>query len=372
MQHLYQLHKLLQQSPSDNAVLVYHLCQAALSLASVISAACKQHHALSTLSAAVANPRGAPAATTPQFQRAADLASVFLASARAFTSLFHGLKKVSDNDAERKIYGPVIYAYVRAFSSLLDSITEASLARAQIELAATEAEPSSTRGRKSKAPSKAPKAPKEENIPRAISTFLAALLSSLDASNATHRELFEGFMFVLLERAGNRLYLYTFDRERSATLEHDISPSENLGTSATGTKKQLELRAANVEAPNLLAVLERAMAVAPAHMAIQPAAVPQASKGGKAATKQTAARLAGSTGKSGLSLYARDKLQRTLVNAVFGCDESNDFMDCLRMPARLAPLPAPPKIDEQDMGNWFKEELWRLLGWEILGRETDW
>ncbi|KAJ9663294.1 hypothetical protein H2201_005738 [Coniosporium apollinis] len=372
VQHLYQIHKRFQQSFPDNDALVYHLCQAASSLATIISVVCKQPPASIGSGTATNGQSSAPVAAALQSKQTADLASVFRASARAFSSLLHGLTKVSDGDIDRKSLGPIIYYYTKAFSSMLDCITEASLARAKKELGVTEAEAPSTGASKSKAKSKMPKAAKEESVPRAISTFLAALLSYLDATNATHRELFEGFMFVLLERIGNRLCIYTFDRERSATIENDISPL-NLGASAAGSKRELETKAMNTEAPNLLAVLERAMAVAPAHMAFQPAApAPQASRRSTGAIKQAATKAGVSTGKTGLSLNAKDKLQRTLVNAMFGCDEDSDFMDCLRMPARLPPIPSPPKIDEQQTGDWFKEELWRLLGWEILGRETDW
>ncbi|EON64141.1 hypothetical protein W97_03371 [Coniosporium apollinis CBS 100218] len=373
VQHLYRLHKLFQQSSQEYDGLAYHLCQAASSLATVISAVCKQNSAVGGSSTAIVGQLSVPVAAALQSKQAADLAAIFRASARAFSSLLHGLTKITNGDADRMRSGPIVYAFTKAFTVMLDCITEASLARAEKELAAAEAETSSTGVQKSKTKSKILKTAKEESVPRAVSTFLAALISYLDASDAAHRELFEGFMFVLLERTAKRLYVYTFNRERSATIEHDISPPMTLGSAGAGAKKELEKKTMNIEAPNLLAVLERAMAVAPAHMAAQPVvAASQASRRATGATKQATGRTGGSTGKTGLSLNAKDKLQRTLVNAMFGCDEDSDFMDCLRMPARFPPISAPPKFDEQQTGDWFKEELWRLLGWEILGRETDW
>jgi hypothetical protein len=28
------------------------------------------------------------------------------------------------------------------------------------------------------------------------------------------------------------------------------------------------------------------------------------------------------------------------------------------------------KIDDKDVGEWYKEEVWRLVGWDIMARES--
>jgi hypothetical protein len=30
-----------------------------------------------------------------------------------------------------------------------------------------------------------------------------------------------------------------------------------------------------------------------------------------------------------------------------------------------------PRVKEVEVGEWFQGEVWRLLGWEVLGREMD-
>jgi hypothetical protein len=30
------------------------------------------------------------------------------------------------------------------------------------------------------------------------------------------------------------------------------------------------------------------------------------------------------------------------------------------------------KVDDKDVQTWYKEEVWRLVGWDILAREGAW
>jgi hypothetical protein len=72
-----------------------------------------------------------------------------------------------------------------------------------------------------------------------------------------------------------------------------------------------------------------------------------------------------------LATKAKESLQRTLVRCMFGtrdADNDNLLGDCLKLPpATFKPVPAP-KVKSADVGQWFQEEVWRLLGWEILSR----
>ncbi|KAK1057698.1 hypothetical protein LTR33_013574 [Friedmanniomyces endolithicus] len=80
--------------------------------------------------------------------------------------------------------------------------------------------------------------------------------------------------------------------------------------------------------------------------------------------------------KGALALHAKDRLQRTLMNCIFGAeglDEEDPFMDCLRMPSVTGQLHVPmPKVKDVEVQDWFKGEVWRLLGWEILSKEGHW
>lgn len=47
------------------------------------------------------------------------------------------------------------------------------------------------------------------------------------------------------------------------------------------------------------------------------------------------------------------------------------LQDCLKKPAISDAAVALPKIKEAEVQGWFKEEVWRLLGWEILSKEGE-
>ncbi|OCK76980.1 hypothetical protein K432DRAFT_461936, partial [Lepidopterella palustris CBS 459.81] len=361
VQSLYSLFKLYKEHNPDSDALCFHLVQTSRAIGSVISAICKRHQTL-------------PIPTPLQTKASAELVSVIRASARAFTSFLLGLSKLSQDATKEQVLGLVIYECVNMFRTLLNIITESALtsAKCTAELAAaTASQSASGKGRAKLA--KFPKPAKEQNVTRTVSQFLNAIISFLDSSDLLHRELFEGFMFVLLERVGKRLFVCTFDRERSATIEGDISPPLNLGAPAAGPNRELEMKALRLEAPCLVAMLERAMNLAPKYISAPATNTSKNRKSFSAQVKQNAsARSLTTGGKMSLSMHGKERLQQTLIDCMFGADEQDGFSDSLRMPLRLGSLPAPPKVEEKDVNDWFKQEVWRVVGWELLGREGDW
>ncbi|KAK5010928.1 hypothetical protein LTR28_006864 [Elasticomyces elasticus] len=276
---------------------------------------------------------------------------------------------------------------------------------------------------------------------RQLANFLVTLIDFLNPALAAHRQLFEGFLFVLMQSMGKRLYLFSFGYERSSTIEDEIADYTNRDygngseTSAEGhdrvddgrsnkdvrsslrqsgeqmqetiedaASRSLKLRAAKIEAPYLFSLFERVMAIAPAHLspdsptatALDKASSPlkdnkhskpkMSRRGTSKAIAPGSAPLAPvnkstdriskhpSTSRQTLTLPAKQRLQQTLVNAIYGADEAIDdeFTDCLRMPACSGPALQPPKVKDQDVAEWFKGELWRMCGWEMLGKEEDW
>jgi hypothetical protein len=51
---------------------------------------------------------------------------------------------------------------------------------------------------------------------------------------------------------------------------------------------------------------------------------------------------------------------------------NNEFIDVLKKPVQMGPVPPPPKVEDVDTPQWFREEMWRLIGWDILSREDGW
>ena len=197
-------------------------------------------------------------------------------------------------------------------------------------------------------------------------TFLGKLVDMLDPRVEANRALFEGFAYCILDRLGKRLYSIVFGHSRASDLEAEIKQDVDLDQDPSESeippppadddeRKQIKL-----EAPYLLYLLNRIMIAAPAHF-------------GKVKTSK--AKTSKAPSKNTLALSAKECLQRTLVNAIFGTEGVKDddpFQECLKMPKPVGATLTMPKVKEVDVLEHFKEEVWRCLGWDILSKEDDW
>ncbi|KAK4998760.1 hypothetical protein LTR66_002060 [Elasticomyces elasticus] len=478
-QHLYALHTLFKSPSPDPSSLAFTLIEATTALSAAITISCRSVRlptgsSNETISVKNLNPTYAPGPS----EQYASLHSTFLASSRAVTSLLHGLERLVSTLEGSQLAGRVIYALVAFCGDILFLIAGTSELQAKQGITllgigptdVTESHhtsatlvPASSSGSKAKPTKtsvtvrkqKCSKSRKRSLSPRRKATqqgqdlsvlsqlanFLVTLIDSLNPAIAAHRQLFEGFLFVLMQSLGKRLYLFSFGYERSATIEDEIADytrreyGNGSETSAEGhdrvddgrsdkdvrsslrqpgdqtqetiedaDKRSLKLRAAKIEAPYLFSLFERAMAIAPAHLspdsptatahnkassplkdnkhsklkmprrgtskAIAPGSAPLAPV--NKSTDRISKHL--STSRQTLTLPAKQRLQQTLVNAIYGAAEASDdeFTDCLRMPTCSGPGLQLPKVKDEDVAEWFKGELWRICGWEMLGKEEDW
>ncbi|KAF2799315.1 hypothetical protein K505DRAFT_294774 [Melanomma pulvis-pyrius CBS 109.77] len=354
-QTLYTGHKLYKQHEADPKAICFNLIESSRAIGSVISTIARNYDQL-------AQGRS----STSLEKDKSELSYAIRASARAFTSLLVGLGKISSNGCDRQLPNLVIYECVRMFKTILDSISESA------RLSVANLSASQARGKGSR--SNAPSSTKESNPPRTLAQFLNALISYLDKSDPNHREIFEGLLFILLERVGKRLFYCTFGRDRSATIEGDIVlPLAHNHPTIIATQ-ETEALAVRLEIRSLVIILERAIALAPYHINSRPTSSSSVSKAKKTPgiARSLTFKTLPSASKAPLSSTAKDRLQRTLINCMFGQEDHDEFSDVLRMPARLGGLPSLAKVEDKDVNDWFQGEVWRLVGWDLLGREGDW
>jgi hypothetical protein len=317
------------------------------------------------------------------------------AAGRAFMSLFHGLTTIWEKgtEAAKRHHGATTFIYIQAFNTLLDVISSNCNLIAQLN---AQQEPPSTTTTKKSEPSKT-KFGMKPRIAQELSSLLLALLSHLTPSRqSTHTALFEGMMYLLLERTGRRLYLLTFNRERGLTIEEEMidgnpSPAAEIGT--------IEHQGISLEVKFLVGLLERGMSLAPGFLGsvsgVQSGT--KASRGGATAGSKQNSK---GTGGTSLTFSAKQMLQRTLVECMFGStttnveDEdtegeddlggggggrsggsgkvgNNEFIELLRKPMLVGPLPQVPRVEEVDVPEWFTGEVWRLVGWDVLSWDGD-
>ncbi|KAF2773082.1 hypothetical protein EJ03DRAFT_348133 [Teratosphaeria nubilosa] len=351
MRNLFQVHSALKsQHRAEPDILAHHLVRAASSLPHVVQATVEQ--------------------LPKRFLTGTDLLKTNLtAAARVVAILMVGINRLNNVAGGAEVQGQVIYAFVQMFGTLLNNIELVAEAEAKKP-------PPTDADRYTKTPKGKPKAqPKNagnmKDIPTLnnITILITSLLDQLDPKIEVHKSLFEGFAYKALEKIGGRLYSSVFGRPRGRSidaeiaatrLEDDIEDTTDLDPETT--QQQLDSKKARLEAPYLIHLLTRIMTAAPLHL--NPKALDRFNKPKKVSKKDP---------KGALVLAAKDRLQKTLVNCVFGMEgvgEDDDLRQCLKLPSAVgAKKVEMPKVKEAEAEEWFKQEVWRLLGWDVLGRE---
>lgn len=356
MRSLFQVHMALKAKHRTGPdVLAYHLVRSASALPPAVQQTVEQ--------------------CSKRFVTGSEMLKINLtAAARVACFLAVGIKRLSQASRGEEFQGKVIYAYVHMFAELLNSLEQAADVEARRMRASDDAcsvgKRPSTAKSKSKAVSKNAGNLKDIQTLNAITAFLCSFVDQLDPQREVHRSLFEGFIYCALRQLGDRLYLCVFGHARRESIDAEIMISnrtdeiedEAISAQANDTGR-LEVEKAKLEAPYLIRLFTRFMNSAPAHLGAM-----ISTKTGKAKTSNNKGSM-----KGALAVTAKDRLQRTLLDCIFGTEgfgEDAELRDCLKMPGPGQGKKLDiPKVKETDVQEWYQEELWRLLGWEILAKE---
>ncbi|THW39697.1 Cullin-domain-containing protein [Aureobasidium pullulans] len=244
------------------------------------------------------------------------------AVARTCITVFHGLKRMESLNSNDGFPSHVVHACVCFFGILFTSIENA--ARLQVE---------------SKQPDRG------TAVLQALSTLANSLINILRGSSPncpSHAEILEGATYDLLHRLGETTHELLMDGPRHDDIEHEMQKLPLPDDRRLDPVRQTVVRTMLTAAPFLLDCLRKALIGAQD----QP-----------------------------LAAFARLKLQRTLVDRIFGPGTRgpNASEDVLRLPEVFGepPMAAEPikKEDIQTKTDQFEEEIWALVGWDILACE---
>lgn len=278
-------------------------------------------------------------------------------------SILVGVSKMSGISEDSRLSSLIICELVEMFKITLSSIERCARCSADSIASAPPPSKKTKLNKITLSPDSAPA--------RSLAHFLIGLLGLLDASNIFHQKLFDGFMFLLLEKASSRMYFCTFGRHRPRTIDEDAYfPVPNATEPNHHQKEGSEELAIRMELKVLILILQRAMGLAPHHMK-------QGSKDSLPSSTNHVSRTLSmktlpSAPRTRLSTLAKDRLQRTFVTCMFGGRQDDEFLDVLTKPVpsmRASTLPNSARIDEEGVEQWYKEEMWRLVGWDIMVRE---
>lgn len=293
-------------------------------------------------------------------------------AAFTFHCLLDSLRKI-ENSTEGPIFrGQVIYGFVEIFRDLLQHVCTLSVIQADHKPAlplAHNSWSSRTRiGQRAEVPPQHSSSSTEKNGSIwKLCNLLLNLASNLDISTSSHNEILEGLLYFLISRVGAALKIFVFENDY---------PEDFLGVPSSGSQitaihpdYEQDRRNAKTQATYLVHLLDRL--------------IPFAREGSRDASHSSSPRPG--TPPSGIAQQKLAKipssaLQDTLLHVIFGASaEPNDFSDALIPPTPPEENPrddvADKLLGETDEGgveDWFKREVWRVVGWDVLGGNIAW
>lgn len=193
------------------------------------------------------------------------------------------------------------------------------------------------------------------------------LVTSLDIQRATDQEVLDGFLYFLLGRVGAMLKMFVFGPDSNEILRPNY---ESQIPQVTSSSYDEERKAAEAQAPYLIYILARIVPLAEEHRKYTTRHAVQTPRLSIPPLKTAR-----------LSHPASATLQSTLLAAVFGPKCSAEFVDGLVYPLSNDVDPDVHIGFESDaagletaecMADWFKAEVWRVLGWEVLSGKIAW
>ena len=335
------------------------------------------------------------------------------AVSKAFPCLLKGLHKLDNTLESRTVRGQVIWSFVKIFDDLLERICDLSAAQAsetpttmphtmgprtqdlQQAIANSDQMPADSNRRSTcltcierntKCDQQVPTCKKCARLKtdckwgtslqfaRAASQptlFIAppenalrlcelaiTLMALLNTTNATDMEVLEGFVFLLLRRVGQGMKKFVFGfEEDEKSQEEGVDSTQPRARANPGHQIPPNQEVMEAQAPCLIWILEQACAFT-------------ANLNPPAPTGRTSNRFTAKSTTTSLSTIARHRLQHTLATAIFGAQMRAEFQPALEPPG--TPLDEEmcaqfsQGIKEHGVKDWFKHEVWRILGWDVL------
>jgi hypothetical protein len=180
----------------------------------------------------------------------------------------------------------------------------------------------------------------KNDVASRLADLLCTMALSLNLTRTEDQEVMEGFLFLVINRMGKMLALHVFHDLR---LPMGICPGMTFpeGLEAM-TDEGLMPNEAQLEAKYLVRLLDRILSAESLHSPLETTAARQ------------------------FIANSKDRLQKTLLRAVFGRDD-HLFREGLRRPHT-----PPPQVldgeqtDQNKFADWLTQELWRLVGWDVL------
>ena len=192
----------------------------------------------------------------------------------------------------------------------------------------------------------------------ALCELATTMMRCLDATIPSHTDVLEGFLFLLLKRVGEALKVFVF--EDGIIQDAEVDATGSIAPKETPTNHQ----AIQAQAPCLIYLLEEAKSIT-LTLNSQPHAIPTFTQ-----LLQQSRTSSSTPSTMNLSNHAQIRLQHTLLTAVFGNQTTSDFQATFTPPDTPIGESMAAKSGEgirpEGVKDWFKQEVWRIIGWDAL------
>lgn len=329
MRQFYALQKILQKRPTRRSILL-----AGVTLCKTVEGEVLR-----------VNERDGKGRRSRQAQEHPGAAGVIRIVEYAFQLLCRALGKLSGTEDGHDA-GQLTYHLVCLYDAVMKALQKRCEVMAQQETVRSNAKPAKqkTKSLRSREVHTLGRASSGDETATQMAQLLRTMGSSLNISCREHQELLEGFLFILLARVGKILCLFVFqDLQLRPDLYVDPTKLRLPAGLAGVDVNDASLLAAQIESKHLIWLLERMLAV------------------------MNSASLSTSEGvnRAGFVSKTKARLQNTLLQAVFGTDQPL-FQQSLQRPPEPDVADQPEPEVEKLTPDWFVQEVWRLLGWEML------
>lgn len=277
-----------------------------------------------------------------------DLVAVTKAAELAFSLAHQALRKVIGTQEEAYCKSQIIYYLVCLFESTMNALTQlcTTSTRTNQNKILRETSDGNEKNAGSRANSQIKKVPMvrkyketkfEKNATQLLLDLLCTMTLSLDLARNEDQEVMEGFLFIAIYRVGKMLALFVFkDHLLSSDSCSDLEAPQGIRAMKD---EGLTQEFAQLEAEHLIRFLDKVLGPRISDTEIM---------------------------RSKFIQNMNGRLQKTLMHAVFG-DDDPLFREGLSRPVTPPPLSNNGQSSaRQEFPEWFTEELWRLIGWDML------
>ena len=289
-----------------------------------------------------------------------------IAVARIFAALLRALASLDELSNVQIYQGEIVHSFILIFRDLLERICVLATSKDRRKVVAAAANKRSSR-RKGRllaeisnflpepTLSKSTSGEEDDKVIRKLCQLAFAMMDSLDPNTSAENEIFEGFLFFLITRVGDLLKSFVFGGESP-----DIS-----------TDSQVQERKATQEAqaPYLVDLLKHATTVTAKQFGLDTPF--------RQACHSISPFWEKNRERHNILTKPRLRLQNTLLKAVFG-EQAEEFAESLKKPLETYVDPCLDSAINKSFGKenntseWFKNEVWETVGWDVLRGMIAW